>query len=147
MHGISKRVNTLTPPSRLPFAANQRRGVAAVEFAVCLPVLVLLVFGAIEAASFIFLKQSINVAAYEGCREAIRTTSTTAEARSRAINILNSRNIQNATVRFASGDITATGRGERVVLEVTAPTRSNSPLAGQFINNRNLTARVVMIKE
>ena len=43
-----------------------RRAVAAVEFAVCLPVIIMLVFGAIEASSFIFLKQSLNVAAYEG---------------------------------------------------------------------------------
>ena len=51
---------------------GERRGVAAVEFAVCLPVIILLVFGAIEASSFIFLKQSLNVAAYEGIRESIR---------------------------------------------------------------------------
>ena len=54
-----------------------RRGVAAVELAVCLPVIILLVFGAIEASSFIFLKQSLNVAAYEGIRESIRISSNT----------------------------------------------------------------------
>ncbi|QEG39900.1 TadE/TadG family type IV pilus assembly protein [Roseimaritima ulvae] len=127
--------------------AAKRRGVAAVEFAVCLPVLILLVFGAIEAASFIFLKQSLNVAAYEGCREAIRSTGSNAEAQTKAVAILDARNVRDAQVRFVSGDVAAINRGEKVVLEVSAPTRANSPLAGQFIDNRDLTARVVMVKE
>ncbi|WP_153558968.1 TadE/TadG family type IV pilus assembly protein [Roseimaritima sediminicola] len=138
----------MTPQSRpTRAAARGRRGVAAVEFAVCLPVLILLVFGAIEAASFIFLKQSLNVAAYEGCRAAIRASGTNAEAESKAVAILEARNVHDARVRFVSGDVSAVGRGEPVVLEVLAPTRANSPLAGQFIDNRDLTARVVMVKE
>ena len=59
---------------------SNRRGIAAVELAVCLPVIVLLVFGSIEASSFIFLKQSLNVSAYEGIREAIRVGSNNAAA-------------------------------------------------------------------
>ena len=37
-------------------------GVAAAEFAVCLPLIVLLVFGSIEATNYIFLKQTLNIA-------------------------------------------------------------------------------------
>lgn len=126
---------------------KHRRGAAAVEFAVCLPVLILLIFGAVEACNFIFLKQSLNVAAYEGCREAIRTTSSTADAEHRALAILDARHVHNAQVRIVSGDPAATPRGERVIIEVSAPTSVNSPLAGQFNDNRDLTARVVMVKE
>ncbi|QDS92009.1 TadE-like protein [Roseimaritima multifibrata] len=134
-------------PRRSRSTASVRRGAAAVEFAVCLPVLVLLVFGAIEGASFIFLKQSLNVAAYEGCREAIRNSAATAEATSRADAILVARNVNDATVRFIPADVTTVSRGEKIILEITAPTRTNSPLAGQFINNRDLVSRVVMVKE
>ena len=49
----------------------RRRGVAASELAVCLPVIVLLVLAMIEACTMIFLKQSLTVAAYEGVRTAI----------------------------------------------------------------------------
>ncbi|QDT13305.1 TadE/TadG family type IV pilus assembly protein [Stieleria marina] len=127
--------------------SKRRRGVAAAEFAVCLPVLVLLVFGSIEASSFIFLKQSLNVAAYEGIREAIRKGSTDGDATDRAENILVARNVQGFAVAFPSGDVANANRGEEVVIEVSAPTESNSPLAGQFLTNRLLTARVVMVKE
>ncbi|MGI9474254.1 MAG: TadE/TadG family type IV pilus assembly protein [Rubripirellula sp.] len=123
------------------------RGVAAVEFAVCLPVIVLLVFGAIEASSFIFLKQSLNVAAYEGIRESIRVGFDNANGMDRASNILDSRNVNDFAVSFPNGEAGNAVRGDEIVIEVTAPTSTNSPLAGQFVSNRLLTARVVMVKE
>ena len=126
---------------------RKRRGVAAVEFAVCLPVIILIVFGSIEASSFIFLKQSLSSAAYEGIREAVRSDSTTADATSRASNILDSRLVQGFQVSFPGGNVENAERGDEIVIEVSAPTQPNSPLAGNFIANRTLTARVVMVKE
>lgn len=141
-------MSATNPCKRAPRrVAGRRRAAAAVEFAVCLPVLMLLVFGSIEAASFIFLKQSLHVAAYEGGRQAARNTSTTAGSVAATEAILQSRQIRDATIRFPQGNIAAIARGSQVVIEVTAPTNSNSPLAGQFVNNRTLTARVVMVKE
>lgn len=116
------------------------------EFAVCLPVLVLLVFGSIEASSFIFLKQSLSVASYEGAREAAKSNSTDADAVARAEAILTSRGVNDFEVRFPEG-VDGVERGEQIVCEVSAPTRTNSPLAGDFVANRNLTTRVVMLKE
>ena len=125
----------------------KRKGAATVELAVCLPVLALLVFGSIEAASFIFLKQSLQVAAYEGVREAIRSDTTDALAVGRASAILDSRVVRDANIRFPAGSVSSIARGQQVVIEVSAPTRTNSPLAGQWVANRTLTARVVMLKE
>lgn len=124
-----------------------RCGAAAVEFAVCLPVIILLVFGAIEAASFIFLKQSLNVAAYEGIRESIRIDSNNSNGINRAQNILNSRNVQDFNINFPSGESAEAVRGDEIVIQVSAPTATNSPLAGQFVTNQVLTAQVVMVKE
>ena len=123
-----------------------RRGAAAVEFAVCLPVIVLLVFGAIEASSFIFLKQSLHVACYEGVREATKTGVRDEDANARAQAILDSRRVNDYEIRFPNG-VTGIARGEPVVCEVSAPTGTNSPLAGDFLDNRTITARVVMLKE
>ncbi|MCS7465272.1 pilus assembly protein [Stieleria sp. ICT_E10.1] len=125
---------------------RKRDGVAAVEFAVCLPVIVLLVFGSIEASSFIFLKQSLSVACYEAAREASQSGSTEAEADARGLAILESRSVNDFEIRFPSG-VDELQRGEQVVCEVSAPTRTNSPIAGEFVTNRTLVARVVMLKE
>ena len=132
--------------SRFRSRRCDRSGVAAVEFAVCLPVIVLLVFGSIEASSFIFLKQSLSVACYEGIREAAKYGATDADATARAEAILESRGVNDFEIRFPEG-VDALSRGDQVVCEVSAPTRTNSPLAGEFIENRTLTARVVMLKE
>ncbi len=132
-------------PSRRP--RQRRRGVAAVEFAVCLPVILLLVFGAIEASSFIFLKQSLHVAAYEGARSATRLGAGNTEGTDSVQNILTSRNVQDFLVSFPNGDAAKANRGDEIVIEVSAPTATNSPLTGQFVTNRVLTARVVMVKE
>jgi hypothetical protein len=110
-------------------------------------VITLLVFGAIEASSFIFLKQSLNVAAYEGIREAIRIDSSNNNGADRAQNILSSRRVRDFNIAFPAGESSGATRGDEIVIEVSAPTSSNSPLAGQFIINRVLTARVVMVKE
>lgn len=126
---------------------RHRRAAAAVEFAVCLPVLVLLVFGSIEASSFIFLKQSLAVGAYEGVRTAIRDDGTSADARTRAENILSARGVNDFSITFPNGESLDIDRGDEVVIEVSAPTQTNSPLAGQFITNRTITSRVVMVKE
>ena len=126
---------------------SKRRGVAAVEFAVCLPVLVLLVFGAIEASSFIFLKQALTVAAYEGIRETVRVGSNNANGTDRAQNILTVRTVNDFTINFPNGEASGANRGDAIVIEVSAPTATNSPLAGQWLSNQTLTARIVMVKE
>jgi len=124
-----------------------RRGAAVIEFAVCLPILVLLVFGSIEATSLIFLKQSLQTAAYEGVRQAVKQGALTAEVNGVAEEILDSRQVRDASITFPLGDIRSIGRGQLVAVEVSAPTRSNSPLAGRIIADRIFTVRAVMVKE
>lgn len=126
---------------------RRRAGVAAAEFAVCLPLIVLLVFGSIEATSFIFLKQTLNIAAYEGIRESIKVGSDNAGGASRAENILRSRDVKEYEIVFPKGESHKTPRGDTVVLEVRASAAANSPLVGRFINDRQVVARVVMVKE
>ncbi len=132
---------------RLAVAGRKRRAVAATEFAVCLPVIVLLLFGSLEATSFIFLKQALHVAAYEATRSACRIDANHADAVAKARQILDSRQINDATIQFSATDVARVARGEPVILEVSAPTSANSPLSGQWLPNRLLTARVYMLKE
>ncbi len=47
---------------------RRRFGTATLETAVSLPLLVILVFGVIEMANAVFLKQSMNLAAYEAAQ-------------------------------------------------------------------------------
>src|SRR5579872_2376475 len=61
-----RRCNTLEPSSRT--------GVAAVELALCLSVLLAIAFGMIETCNFVHLRTRMYSAAYESARLATRTT-------------------------------------------------------------------------
>ena len=124
-----------------------RCGAAVVEFAVCLPLLMIIVLGSIEATHGIFLKQSLSAAAYEGIREATITAATTADARLRAESVLNARQIRNSSIVFTPQDITSAGRGTTIAIEVSAPISSNSPFIGRVVQDRIVRVRSVMVKE
>ncbi|QDS90431.1 TadE-like protein [Rosistilla ulvae] len=133
-------------PVRRPHAKS-RRGTAIVEFAVCLPLLALLVFGTIEAASRIFLKQTLSISAYEAAREAIRVGSTTAGSKASGNSILTARKVKQSNIVFSPTDITNANRGELITVSVSAPTQPNSQVLGKFIADKTITAQVVMVKE
>jgi TadE-like protein len=129
-----------TPKSR------RRHGAAVVEFAVCIPVLMLIVLGSIEAAHSIFLRQGLSAAAYEGIRVAIEPRSLQADAVSQVQSVLDARFIRNSTIAFDK-NIESTPRGEKIAIEVSAPISSNSPFIGRVIADRIVKVRTVMVKE
>lgn len=131
----------------IPRRNQARYGAAVVEFAVCLPLLMLIILGSIEATHGIFLKQALSAAAYEGIREATITSSTTADARVRAVGVLNSRQIRDYNVVFTPAEVANAGRGNPIVIEVSAPISSNSPFIGRVIGDRVVRLRAVMVKE
>src|SRR5262245_37575965 len=119
---------------------RKRRGVAATEFAVCLPIVVLLVIGTIEACSMIFLKQSLAIAAYEGARTAIipGATKTTVEA---AVNqVLADRKVKGASVSVKPTDIASLNPGDYVDVTVTAPCNTNSVVRNKFYRGKTLSS-------
>ncbi|MEQ1827092.1 MAG: TadE family protein [Pirellula sp.] len=126
---------------------NMRRGAALVEFAVCVPVLMLLILGSMEATSAIFVRQALTTSAYEGVREAVRTGGNSIDATSRAQAVLDARRIRNSRIRFTPADVRTAPRGSSVVVEVSAPFAANSPFFGNVVADRVSTVRTVMVKE
>ena len=126
---------------------SRRRGAAIVEFAVCLPLLMLIVLGAIEATHAMFLKQALSAAAYEGMRVAIEPRSTQAEAVAQVNSILNSRLVKGSSLVFNPANTENVERGQKISLEISAPISANSPFIGKVIADRTLKVRTVMVKE
>jgi len=124
-----------------------RRGVATVELAVCLPVLLTLVVGAIEGSNFIFLKQAVTVAAYESAHVVTRSGGTTAEAQLRAEQILAARSIDSATITFSPANPEAAARGELVTVSVSAPAAANSIGLDWFFEDQTVLTSVKMLKD
>ena len=126
---------------------NDRRGLAATEFAVCLPVIVLLVLGMIECCTMIFLKQSLTVAAYEGVRTALEDQAVRRDVLRSSQQILTQRRVQGGTTTVNPSNIPAVPTGQFITVTVDAPADLNSVIPGSFFRGRTLSASATMMKE
>jgi Flp pilus assembly protein TadG len=128
-------------------SADCRRGVAAAEFAVCLPVIVLLVLGMIECCTMIFLKDSLTVAAYEGARTALVQDAEGNDVRRIAQEMLTQRRVRRGTIVIEPIDFERAAVGEYITVTVAAPADANAVIPGSFFRGRTLTSSVTMMKE
>ncbi|QDU88162.1 TadE-like protein [Pirellulimonas nuda] len=124
-----------------------RRGIAATEFAVCLPVLMLLLLGMLEACSMIFIKQSLASAAYEGAHTAVAPGATATDVRRACLDLLTDRRVRGASVSVLPGDPLGVPEGQFMEVHVSAGTDANSLLPLRFFRGRTLTASASMMKE
>ena len=123
-----------------------RKGAAVAEFAVCLPVMVVIVLGAIECTSMIFVEQSLNIVAYEGIRTAIGPDGTAADARQRTDQVIAERDLAGCSVVLDPANPEDADRGTPVTIRVTAPVAANSVFSLRFFSG-DLEAVAVMNKE
>jgi Flp pilus assembly protein TadG len=123
------------------------RGVAAVELAVCLPIVVLLVVATIEACSAVFLKQSLTVAAYEGVRSALVEGATASSVKAACNQVLADRTINGGTITVSPPDIASMKVGEFVNVTVSAPCNENSVVPANFYRGRRMSATASMMIE
>lgn len=108
-----------------------RAGTAIVEFAVIVPIVVLIIFATIDICSFLYLKQTLKVASYEATRVAVMVGSTTTLAESQAKMLLDQRGIKGYSVTISPRP-EALNRGEFVSVRVVAPGGPNLPMQGWF---------------
>jgi len=125
---------------------KQRRGTATVELAVCLPVMVILVLGAIECTTMIFVEQSLHVVGYETARSAILPTATNSEVQLRLNEVIAERKLNGASVQISPSDIEVLDPGTHITVTVTAPAADNAVFPLKFFSG-DLDAVSVMSKE
>lgn len=128
-------------------ARRSRRGVAAVELAVCLPIVVLLVVATMEACSAVFLKQSLTVAAYEGVRTSLVEGATASNVQAACNQVLADRKIDGGTITVSPSDIASMNVGEFVNVTVSAPCNENSVVPANFYRGRRISATASMMIE
>src|SRR5947209_6013610 len=78
---------------RKHLGSPSRRGTAAVELAVCLPFLMILLVGVWEVGRMVEVKQLMCNAVREGGRQAATGTQTTAQVKQYVVNYLNTNGI------------------------------------------------------
>jgi Flp pilus assembly protein TadG len=128
-------------------ASSGRRGIAAVELAVCLPAIVLLVFAAIESCSMIFVTQALHAATYEGARVAIQRAATSDQAVQRTQQILTGHSVNGATIQLNPSNIANVPSGNLVSVTVTVSCDANRISPPFLFGGRNIEVRTTMAKE
>ncbi len=126
---------------------GRRQGIAAVELAVCLPVLIFTFLAALQAADMIFLKQTLQVASYEAARTAIRHNATNDQALASGTVILTSRDVASFTITTSPTDLGSARRGDLVSVTVQALTDTNTVLPNWFSSTPDITVTTKMVKE
>lgn len=124
----------------------RRRGIAVVEVAVTLPVLVMLVLASIEASNAVFLKQSLTIAAYESARTLSSTGGTEAKAVARFNEVLSARGISSATYSITPAITPETEPGTQFTISVSAPADATSLIPQWHFAGTTLGASVTMTK-
>lgn len=128
---------------RSPAAARE----AAVEAAVAMPMLVLLVFGSIELADGIFLKQALSVAAYEGARAASRPGGTSAQGELRIDEVLAARGISDYTLVIAPEATPQTPPATELSVHLSAPSSSISWSPLRLLSGRTIEKTIYMVRQ
>ena len=125
---------------------RKRWGVAAVEFAVVVPVFLLLLLGMIEFGRAIMVQQMLTNASREGARLGVLDGTTTAQVRTTVENYLTT--IEGETTAVNPDPPGNAGFGQPVSVTVSVGFDQVSWLSSpMFLGGRNLSATTVMRRE
>ncbi|ADB19158.1 TadE family protein [Pirellula staleyi DSM 6068] len=126
--------------------SSQRRATATVELAICLPVLVTLIFGALEAAKAIHLQQTATIVAYEVAQAATASGGTSTSAMSQGTSLFTSRSIVGGSINISPAVTNLTAAGTNITVTASIPVNQNSYAFAYIFSGRTLSATVVMQK-
>lgn len=129
--------------------AGKRRGVATIEFALVLPVLMILTLGTIDVCSVIFLRESATLAAYEGARQGVGRGNTNADVVSRVQQFLDERDINYGAgvCEISSPGFASAETLENVTVTVNIPATGNLLIPTDAFADLIVTASCTMRKE
>ncbi|MCU0718912.1 MAG: pilus assembly protein [Pirellula sp.] len=126
---------------------SKRNGAAVVELAVCMPVVVLVVFASLEGANMLFVRQATVQAAYEAAKFGSRRDGTRVQAERLATEVLTARRINSPTITFVTGDPASTRSGSDVTVRVSVNSNDRLITGFRIFSGRQIEAIATMQKE
>lgn len=130
-----------------PSSRDNKRGTAVVELAVCLPLIVLLVFASLEGANMLFLRQAVVQSAYETAKSVAKTNGVQSRAVTLGEQVLSSRGVVTPTIVFDPSNVQALAPGTPFTVSVSVPGDSRSITGFGPFNGLTIRARAAMVKE
>ena len=127
---------------------SQRRGVAAVEFAIVAPIFFMVVLVMIEFGRMLMVQQVLTSATREGARRAIVESATQTEVEALVQTYLSNTSVSGASVKVSPTDLTSVGFGDSVAVSVSVPFSSVSWTGNPwFLGGTTLEATTTMQAE
>lgn len=126
---------------------SRRRGAALVEFAICLPVLFVLLFGTIEVCDLLMLEETLTITAYEGGRQALQTGASESRVVSACSSVLDSRGLKNYAITVTPRDISGAAGGDLIEILVSVPVADNPLGLARLLTRGDVQAKCTIMKE
>jgi Flp pilus assembly protein TadG len=142
---ITSMHRTIDIRRRRHTASRRRSGAVIVEFAICVPILFLFFFAALEFSRVNMIRQTIENAAYEGSRRGIVPGATADDCRNAAQLVLNTVATNNAQITVTPSVITPDT--SQVTVAISVPVDSNSWVTPFFFKNKTLSNSMTMRRE
>ena len=111
---------------------SQRRGAAAVEFAVIAPMMIMLTFGLVEVGRIMLVKQTAVHASREGARIAVRPTADDNDVVQRVTEELNIMALSDAVIETEPASLADAAPGSTVTVRVRINLTDISWIPGVF---------------
>ncbi|HEY6564126.1 MAG TPA: TadE/TadG family type IV pilus assembly protein [Pirellulaceae bacterium] len=145
-HGPQRRASFMKRNVRFSRPTpHSRKGATAVEFAMIVPVFMLVLFGALEMMRAFNLLHTADNAAYEAARRGIVPGATAADVRQAAVSVLNTIGTRNPRITITPATI---GLGTRqVTVEIAIAMNSNSLAGPLFFRDKELRSQMTMERE
>ena len=124
-----------------------RSGVAAVEAAICFPLIILLMLGTLEITAGLYLRESLSVCCFEACRVGTRRGATASDVEDRALEVLTDRGVTGGSVIITPGSFDSLEALDQISVEISAPTAGNSIFIFDNLAGRIIRSKVTMIRE
>lgn len=119
------------------------KGIAAVELAVCLPILMIVLFATIEACTMYYVQQSLRITAYEGARVGTTPTAQSTNVTFQCESLLDGYGINDYTITLDPAEPSALSSGDYFRVTVDANFGANS-ITGLFYDDKTLSRSVAL---
>jgi len=123
----------------------RRRSAAAIEFAICSPILFLFTFGSLEFSRVNMIRQTVENAVYEGCRRGIVPGATAADVNDATQFVLNTILASGAQITVDPAVITEDTAD--VSVAVVIPVNANSWVPPFFFKDKQISSELTMRRE